>query len=254
MTGTIAVVRDVPDSFRQSVSQNNTSQGIDTGLAKLQHEQYCKTLSSLGIKLIRLEADNTLPDCCFTEDTAIIFDDLAIITNPGTESRVAETLEMEKTLSKFKTVSHIALPGKIDGGDVLKIESKVFIGISDRTNAEGIRQVSALIEPHGYRVVPVEIRNTLHLKSVCTSPGNGFIILAEGYLDDSVFSGYEKIIVPADEEYCANCLAVNGKVIITAGFPKTRTLLENKGFAVSELEMSEFRKADGALTCLSVIF
>jgi dimethylargininase len=251
---TFAIVRDVPESFRQCVSTYNTSDDIDTDRAILQHQLYCNTLSSLGLNLIRLDADDSLPDCCFTEDTVLIIDDLAIITNPGIQSRVAETVALEKTLSLFKDVSRISLPGTLDGGDVLKIEKTLYIGISSRTNAEGMRQVASVLEPRGYWIKPVEIRNTLHLKSVCTYLGNGLIILAEGYFDVNIFSGFEKIIVPKEEEYCANCLVVHKRVIIPKGFPITKALIEEKGLPVIELEMSEFRKADGALTCLSVIF
>jgi dimethylargininase len=236
------------------VTTFHDKQKIDVALAKQQHQQYSRTLSSLGIKLIRIEADDTLPDCCFTEDTVIVFDDYAIITIPGATSRIPETIEIEKTLSPLKTIVHIKKPGTIDGGDVLKIGKIFFIGNSARTNEEGIRQVASVIKHKGYQVIPVKIWNTLHLKSVCTYLGNGCIILAEGYLDEKVFSEYDKIIVPKEEEYSANCLVVNGSVLIPKGFPKTKKLIENKGFPIIELEMSEIEKAEGALTCLSVIF
>jgi dimethylargininase len=254
MTDTFAIVRDVPESFRESVSVLNTSHDIDLEIAKMQHLKYCNTLSKLGINIIRLDTDDSLPDCCFTEDIIAIADDIAIITNPGIQSRVAETKALEKTLSVFKDVFRITSPGTIEGGDVLKIEKTIYIGISSRTNMEGIRQFTSILEPRGYWIKPVEIRNTLHLKSVCTYLGNRRIILAEGYFDINVFSGFEKIIVPREEEYCANCLFVNNRVLIPKGFPKTKALIEAKGLIVSELEMSEFRKADGAVTCLSVIF
>jgi len=254
MTDTFAIVRDVPESFNRCVSNSNTFDDIDTERAKWQHQQYCNTLSLLGINLIRLDTDDSLPDCCFTEDTVVIVDDLAIITSPGIKSRVAETIALEKTLSLYKNIIRINQPGTIEGGDVLIIERTLYIGISSRTNTEGIRQIAAILEPRGYWIVPVEIRNTLHLKSVCSYLGNGRIILAEGYFDLNIFSGFEKIIVPKEEAYSANCLYVNKRILIPKGFPETKELLEEKGLHVVELEMSEFRKADGALTCLSVIF
>jgi dimethylargininase len=254
MADTFAIVRDVPESFRQSVSYFNTSYDIDLERAKIQHQKYCDTLTKLAINLIRLDTDDSLPDCCFTEDIIVIVDDLAIITNPGIQSRVAETKALEKTLSVFKGVFRVSEPGTIEGGDVLKIDKTLYIGLSPRTNREGIRQVSSVLEPMGFWIKPVEIRNTLHLKSACTYLGNGLIILAEGYFDVNIFSGFEKIIVPKGEEYCANCLFVNNRVMIPKGFPKTKALIEEKGLIVTELEMSEFRKADGAMTCLSVIF
>jgi len=248
-----AIVRDVSDTFQECVTSFHTKVQIDVALAKRQHRHYCNILSSLGLKLISIEADDILPDCCFTEDTAIVIDDLSIITYPGTPSRVRETIEIEKILSPLKTIVHINEPGTIEGGDVLKIGKKIYIGSSSRTNEEGIRQVALVVEPKGYQVIPVKIKNTLHLKSVCTYMGRGCILLAEGYLDDTIFSEYDKVIVPKEEEYCANCLVVQGNVLIPKGFPKTKQLIENKGFPIIEIEMSEIEKAEGALTCLSVI-
>ena len=253
MSDTIAIVREVPDSFQKCLTSFHTKVQIDVALAKHQHQQYCATLASLGLKLIRTEADDTLPDGCFTEDTAIVVDDFAILTIPGAPGRIPETIEIEKILSPLKTIVHITKPGTIDGGDVLKIGKKIFIGNSARTNEEGIRQVATVVYPEGYQVIPVKIQNTLHLKSVCTYLGKGCILLAEDYLDETFFLEYEMIIVPKDEEYCANCLVVSGNVLIPKGFPKTKGLIERKGFPVVELDMSEIEKAEGALTCLSVI-
>ena len=250
----LAIVRGIPNTFQDCVTISHETPKINVELARQQHEEYCNTLEQLGLKLIRLDADGALPDCSFTEDTAIVFDDLAIITSPGTPSRVAETVEMEKTLTPLKKIYHLSHPATLDGGDVLKIDKKIFIGNSSRTNEEAIKQVAAIINPIGYEVIDVKVWNTLHLKSVCTYLGNGCIILAEGYLDDKIFSQYDKIILPKEEEYCANCLVVNGKVLIPKGFPKTKSLIEAKGFFVIELEMSETKKADGALTCSSIIF
>lgn len=251
-----AIVRGIPNTFQDCVtlSLSHNTPKINVELARQQHATYCNTLEQLGLKLISIEADDALPDCCFTEDTAIVFGDLAIINYPGTSSRVAETVEMEKTLARLKRIYHLSPPATLDGGDVLKIDKKIFIGNSSRTNEEGIKQVAVIINPKGFEVIGVKIWNTLHLKSVCTYLGNGCIILAEGYLDDNIFSQYDKIIVPREEEYCANCLVVNGKVLIPKGFPKTKTLIEAKGFSVIELETSEAKKADGALTCSSIIF
>lgn len=249
-----AIVRNVPNSYQQCVTSFHDTPLINVDIAKQQHQQYCKTLSQLGLKLIRIDADDALPDCCFTEDPAIVFGDLAIITYPGTPTRVAETVEMEKTLLQLKKIYHITPPATLEGGDVLKIGKNIFIGNSKRTNEEGIKQVAAIIEPKGYKVTPVKIWNTLHLKSVCTYLGNNCIILSEGYLDDEIFYAFDKIIVPKEEGYCANILEINGKVLIPKGFPKTKSLIEYKGFSVIELEMSEIEKAEGALTCLSIIF
>lgn len=249
-----AIVRNIPLSFQHCITNFRSASPINVEMAMQQHEEYCNTLIQLGIKLTRIAADDALPDCCFTEDTAIIFDELAIITYPGTQSRVSETIEMKKVLSALKNTHQIAAPATIEGGDVLKIGKKIFIGNSARTNEEGIKQVAAIIEPLGYEVIAVKINDKLHLKSVCTYLGNNCIIFAKGHFDETVFSACDHIIVPEEETYCANTLRVNDKVLIPSGFPKTRSLIEAKGFSVIVLEMSEIEKADGALTCLSVIF
>lgn len=249
-----AIVRAIPNTYQDCVTLSPGKPEINVALARQQHTAYCKTLKELGLKLIRIEADDALPDCCFTEDTAIVFGDLAIITKPGTPSRIAETVEMEKRLMPLKKIHHLSSPATIDGGDVLKIYSKIFIGISSRTNEEAIKQVADIINPKGYEVIGVKIRDTLHLKSVCTYVGNGCILLAKGHLDEKIFSSYDAIIVPEEEAYSANCLVVNGKVLLPKGFPKTKSMIEAKDSSIIEMDMSEIEKADGALTCLSVIF
>lgn len=249
-----AIVRAIPNTYQDCVTIAPDKPVINVELAKQQHAAYCKTLEQLDLKLIRIEADDALPDCCFTEDTAIVFGDVAIITNPGTISRIAETAEMEKVLTPLKNIHHLSSPATIDGGDVLKIDQKIFIGISSRTNEEAIKQVATILHSKGYDVIGVKIRDTLHLKSVCTNVGKGCILLAEGHLDKKIFSEYDIIIVPEEESYAANCLVVNGKVLLPKGFPKTKSLVEAKGFSVIEMDMTEIEKADGALTCLSIIF
>lgn len=249
-----AIVRAIPNTYQDCITLSPGKPEINVALARQQHAAYCKTLEELGLKLIRMEADDGLPDCCFTEDTAIVFGDLAIITKPGTPSRIAETVEMEKIVTPLKKIHHLSSPATIDGGDVLKIDHKIFIGISSRTNEEAIKQVAAIIHPKGYDVIGVKIRDTLHLKSVCTYIGNGCILLAKGHMDEKIFSQYDTIIIPEEEAYCANCLVVNGKVLLPKGFPKTKSMIEAKGFYVIEMDMSEIEKADGALTCLSIIF
>jgi dimethylargininase len=136
----------------------------------------------------------------------------------------------------------------------MRIDKQVFIGISARTNEEGIRQVAEIIEPYGYTVHPVKIKGTLHLKSVVTYLGNNTIIMAKEHFDESIFPGYDRIVVPKEEAYAANCLAVNGTVLMPEGYPKTKILIKIGGFEVIELDMSEFEKADGALTCKSILF
>lgn len=247
-----AVVRPVPDSYDRCVRTN--VEEIDVELAKVQHGEYCKALQKLGLKLIWAEGDNTLPDSCFVEDTAIILREKAVICNMKVKSRAPEVVGVAKVLEKLKQTFYVRTPATIDGGDVLKIEDRVFIGLSARTNLEAINQIKKILKDSNLTVVPVKVRNVLHLKSACTYLGNDYVILSRGNFDTYILSGLRKIIVPEGEEYAADCLAVNGTILMAKGYPKTKRLIQNEGFPVEELEISEFRKGEGALTCLSIIW
>jgi len=247
-----AIVRPVPDSYDRCMRKN--VEKIDVALAKRQHAGYCKTLQKLGLKLIWVKGDDTLPDSCFVEDTAIIIGKKAIICNMKIKSRAPEVVEVAKMLEKLKEAYYIKPPATIDGGDVLKIENKVFVGLSARTNLHAIHQLEKVMEGSDLEIVPVKVENVLHLKSACTYLGSNYVILSKGHFDMDILRDYEKIVVPRGEEYAADCLAINGTVLMAKGYPKTRKLIEKQGFFVKELEVSEFRKGEGALTCLSILF
>lgn len=247
-----AIVRPVPDSYDHCVRTN--VERIDVDLAKRQHAEYCRALQKLGLKLIWIEGDNTLPDSCFVEDTAVILGEKAIICNMKIESRFKEVVEVAEALEKLKETYYIKPPATIDGGDVLKIEDKVFVGLSSRTNLHAIHQLGKILESTNLKIVPVKINNVLHLKSVCTYLGNNYVILSKGHFDTEILRDYKKIVVPSGEEYAADCLAIDGTILMAKGYPRTRRLVEEEGFFVKELETSEFRKGEGALTCLSIVW
>jgi len=247
-----AVVRPVPDSYDHCVRTN--AEKIDVALTKSQHSEYCRALQKLGLELIWIKGNNTLPDSCFVEDTAIVLGEKAIICNMKTKSRAKEVVEVAKVLEKLKETYYIKPPATIDGGDVLKIEDKVFVGLSARTNIHAVRQLRKILENSNFEIVPVTIHNVLHLKSACTYLGNNYVIVSKGHFDTDILQDYKKIVVPRGEEYAADCLAINGTILMAKGFPKTKKLVEKEGFFVKELEMSEFRKGGGALTCLSIIW
>ena len=247
-----AIVRPVPDSYDRCVRTN--VEKIDVALAKRQHAEYCKALQKLGLELIWIEGGNALPDSCFVEDTAVIFGEKAIICNMKIKSRVKEVVEVAKVLEELKETYYIKPPATIDGGDVLKIEDKVFVGLSTRTNLHAIHQLRKILENSNLEIVPVRVQNVLHLKSACTYLGNNYVILSKGHFDTHILRDYKKIVVPRGEEYAADCLAINGTIMMAKGYPKTKKLVEKEGFFVKELEMSEFRKGEGALTCLSIIW
>jgi len=247
-----AIVRPVPESYDHCVRTNTES--INVELAKQQHEEYCKLLERLGLELIWVKGNNALPDSCFVEDAAFVFDGKAIICNMSVKSRAPEVIEVAEVLAGFKEIHYVKPSATIDGGDILKVEDRVFIGLSARTNSEAIEQVGKILRNSGLDVVRVNVHNVLHLKSACTYLGDNFVILSKGNFDTNILSGLRKIIAANGEEYAADCLAVNGTVLMAKGYPKTKRLIENEGFRVEELEMSEFRKGEGALTCLSIIW
>jgi len=247
-----AIVRPVPDSYNLCVRTN--VEEIDIALAKRQHMKYCSALQKLGLKLVWVEGDNTLPDSCFVEDTAVILGEKAIICNMKVESRVREVIEVAKVLEKIKETYYIKPPATIDGGDVIRIQEKILVGLSTRTNLQAINQLKKFLENSDFEVVPVKVRNVLHLKSACTCLGKNYVIFSKGHFDIKSLRDYNKIIVPREEEYAADCLAVNGTILMAKGNPRTKKLIEKDGFSVKELNVSEFRKGEGALTCLSIIY
>jgi dimethylargininase len=246
-----AIVRPVPDSYDRCIRTNREK--IDVALAKTQHAEYCRALQKLGLNLTWIRGDNSLPDSCFVEDTALVFGEKAVICNMRVKSRANEVAEVAKVIGELEETYRINPPATIDGGDVLVVEDRLFVGISARTNPHAISQLKKILENTRMNVVPVKVRKVLHLKSACTYLGNGVVILSRGCFDTNVLRDLGKIIVPRGEEYAADCLAINGTVLMAKGHSETRKLVEKKGFRVAELEMSEFRKGDGALTCLSII-
>lgn len=247
-----AIVRPVPESYDRCVRTNNEE--IDVALARKQHAEYCSILKQLGLTLITVNADNTLPDSCFVEDTAVILGEKAIICNMQVKSRTKEAVEVAKALEKLKETHYIKPPATMDGGDVLRVEDKIFVGLTARTNLEAVNQLRKIVAKSDFEIVPVKIHDVLHLKSACTYLGKGCIILSEGHFDTGILRDYRKVVVPRGEEYAADCLSINDKVLVAKGYSKTRGLVGKAGFSTWELDVSEFRKGDGALTCLSILF
>jgi dimethylargininase len=255
--GKYSIIRGVPytyDKCIKSQKAHKVENQINVVLAKEQHIRYCETLEQLGLTLVMIEPDDRFPDCCFVEDPAIVIGETAIISRMGAKSRIGEEIEVKNTLSKYKKVYEIKPPGTIDGGDVLRINKKIYIGLSERTNHFAIQQVRTYLSDYGYQVIPVNIKHILHLKSACTYIGNTVVVMFPGHFDDRIFSDFHKIIIDKREARSANCLSVNGKVLVQKGYPNTKKLIEDEGFETVEIEMSEFRKGGGSLTCLSIIF
>lgn len=226
--------------------------------ALLQHENYCSALKKCGLELTVLEADLRYPDSTFVEDTAVIIERCAVIANPGAESRKGEEVEIKAALSGFYTKFYtISSPGTLDGGDVCEASSHFFIGISERTNEAGGRQLSEYLAREGYTSSFVNIRDTpsvLHLKSGMACLGDNTMVLIDDFADMDIFRGYNVIRVAPEENYASNCIRVNDFVLLAVGYPRLKDSIVNLGYECITLNMSEFRKMDGGLSCLSLRF
>ncbi len=252
-----AIVRPPAISFANGLTTAQLgAPELETALS--QHEKYCEALEGLGLVLTRLPADPQYPDSTFVEDTAVLLPGLAVHTRPGAESRKGEVEAMAAALSPFFANQRtIEPPGTLDGGDVCEAGDHLFIGVSHRTNEAGARQLAEILGETGLASTLVDIRSTagiLHLKSGIASLGENRLAAIEALADREEFRGHEIVRVPAGEEYAANCVRVNDTILIASGFPSTEGKLRGLGYVCHALEMSEFRKMDGGLSCLSLRF
>jgi dimethylargininase len=195
-----------------------------------------------------------MPDTVFIEDTAVVVAELAVITRPGAASRRAETAAVAPALAAFRSVASIEAPGTLDGGDVLRIGRTLYVGVSARSNRDGIAQLGRLLSPWEYPVVPVVTRDCLHLKTAATDAGHGILLMNPAWVDREVFGAVEIIEVDPGESFAANVLRVGATTICAATYPRTLRRLEDAGVEVRTVDMSEFAKAEGGVTCCSVIF
>jgi dimethylargininase len=227
---------------------------IDLCKADAQHHAYEQLLQKLGARVMSLPAEADLPDSMFVEDPAIVLDELALILPLGTETRRAEAASLAKALSPFRKLEYITLPGTLEGGDVLQINRKLFVGLSKRSNAEGIRQLAAILAPFDYEVVAVGVSGCLHLKSAVTYLGGNTLLANRDWFDLAPFAGFGFIGVAPEEPHAANALVLGGTIIFPASFPRTRTYIESQGFHTTPLDISELQKAEAGLTCSSLLF
>jgi dimethylargininase len=252
---THAIVRPPAATFAEGI----TSSGLgppDLALALEQHEAYCRTLDRLGLSLVRLPPDPRFPDSTFVEDAAIVTGRRAILTRPGAPSRAGEVTALGAALERwFPELDGISVPGTVDGGDVCEAGPHFFIGISQRTNAAGAAQLAAWLAGRGYGSSVMDIRELpgmLHLKTGLSWLGGRRLLAAGGIAGHEALREWEVVEVPKGEETAANCIRVNDAVLDAQGFPKTAALVRGLGHDVLVIEMSEYRKMDGGLSCLSV--
>src|ERR1700692_4933029 len=227
---------------------------IDLAKALEQHRTYEQVLEKFGANVISLPAEAVLADSMFVEDPAMVLDELALIFPLGTESRRPEAASLAKVLAKFRELKYVQLPGTAEGGDILRVERNLFVGLSQRTNGEGTRQLESIVGEYGYTVTAVPVSGCLHLKSAGTFLWRNTRLGNRKRVDASRMHGFEWIDVAPEEPHAANALAFGDTVILPASFPLTRERIQARGFTVLPLDISELQKAESGLTCSSLLF
>jgi dimethylargininase len=252
-----AIVRPPAANFADGLTSVDLGKP-DFKKAQQQHAHYCEALQQCGLELTRLEADAAFPDSTFVEDTAVLTPDSAILTRPGARSREGEVVGTERALrhvyTRFRTIT---APGTVDGGDVCEADGHYFIGLSDRTNEQGARQLADFLGEEGFTSMFVDIRGIhgiLHLKSGISYLGDNRLVLIDAFVGNAAFNGYEIVVVEPEENYAANFLRINDRVILSSGHPQFEATVRKFGYPLIALDMSEFQKMDGALSCLSLRF
>ena len=249
-----ALTRQVSATFAACELTFLDRQPIDVEKAIAQHRAYEACLTQLGVHVTSLPADPEFPDGVFVEDPAIVLDEVAIITRPGAESRRGETESIAQALSHFRELRYIDEPSTLEGGDVVHIGKTLYVGLSRRTNSEGIAQLRELLKPFDYRVVAVEVKGCLHLKSGVCWAGGDVILANREWIDAAHFHDFKIIDVPNDEPSAADVLPIGDTLLVPANFIHTRESLEGQGIKVRPVGVSELQKAEAGVTCMSLVF
>jgi len=251
-----ALTRTPTRSLVNAIARETPEAGVDPDRARAQHRSYVAALEAAGATVTPVPPDEALPDGCFVEDQAVVHDGVAFVPRVGHPDRRPEADTIAEALAPHVRVVRMTGPGTLDGGDVLAVGRTLFVGRSFRTDADGVAALRAVFGPLGWRVVEVAVPgDTLHLKSVCSAIDDRTVVAARGALSAADLPGVERILwVPADEAPAANVLPVGRDVLVASGFPETARVLSGAGYRIVPIDMSEFRKVDGALTCLSVFY
>lgn len=250
----IAITRDVSPSLAGCELSFVPRAAIDIERATAQHHAYRDALTALGCRVIALSAQPAMPDAVFVEDVAIVLDQIAIVTRPGAASRRAEGASVAEALMHYRPLRAIEAPGTLDGGDVLRVGRTLYVGEAARSNEAGIVQLRALLADFGYGVEAVPTHGCLHLKSAVTQVADDTLLVQPAWVDVGVFAGFRLIEVDPEEEHAANALRIGNGLIHPDCFPRTRQRLQAAGITVMPVDISELQKAEGAVTCCSLVF
>ena len=249
-----AITRAVSPSLAECELSFIERKPINLEKARAQHHAYEATLEKLGAKVISLPEELGLPDSMFVEDPALVLDEVAVICTLGTETRRKEAASLAAALEPYRKLAYIKLPGMLEGGDVLRVGRKIYVGFTKRTNAEGIRQLAVITEHFRYELTAVPVTGCLHLKSGVTYLGRNVLLGNREWFAWKRFEGFDWVDVDPSEPHAGNALAIGETVVFPASFPKTRARIEAKGFHVESLDISELQKAESGLTCSSLLF
>jgi len=253
----IAVVREVSAALQHCELSFVAREPINLELGRRQHAAYAQALADLGCDVVTLPALDAMADSVFVEDVAVVFDEVAVMTRPGAPSRREEGASVAAALAAYRPLLRIEAPGTLDGGDVLRCGRSVFVGRSARSNAAGFDQFRTLLEPFGYQVQVVDMRDCLHLKSAVTAVAEDLLLINPTWVDVAAFAGFQCIEVAADEPHAANALRIAAGetegVIYPDCFPQTLARMREAGIAVTAIDLSELQKAEGAVTCCSLL-
>jgi dimethylargininase len=249
-----ALTREISPAIARCELTHLEREAIDVNLARVQHTAYEACLRDAGCRVERLDAGAEMPDSVFIEDVAVVVDEVAIITRPGAASRRAETAAVAGALRRYRSLHRMESPATADGGDVLVVGRQVFVGRSSRTNDAGIDDVRRTLAPFGYHVTPIEVHGCLHLKSAATAVGDNLLLINPAWLPRAPLAQFDCIDVHPDEPSAANALRIRDRIIYSTMFPQTLERLERRGLHVCAVDTSEVAKAEGAVTCCSLIF
>jgi len=249
----LAITRDISPRFNECEITHIDRTPIDVSVAQEQHHGYVQAIKDLGYAVLELPAEADLPDSVFVEDTAIILPEVALITKPGADSRKPETESIAQALRPYRELVSIESPGSLDGGDVLVLGKNIYVGLSTRSNIDAVNQMNQLLGKYGYQTQGVEMHDCLHLKTAVTRVDDKTLLINRKWVDVEHFEGFDLIDVDESEPFAANCLPMGDSIIFPVAFPKTAEKLTSKGYKIKPVVVDELAKAEGAVTCCSLV-